>query len=55
MIIKKKSMIVVLISSAVISIVMILTLISYLIYMELKAAEFNRSYHDRLEKILKKP
>jgi hypothetical protein len=50
MIIKQKSLIVVLISSLVISLVLVLTLIGYLIYIELKGEEFKRFYQDLLQK-----
>jgi len=51
MIIKKKSLIVALISSIVVSSVLILTLIGYIMYMELKAEEFKRQYQINLQKI----
>lgn len=51
MIIKKKSMIVAVISSLVISSVLVLTLVSYVVYNELKAEEFKRRYQDILRRI----
>lgn len=50
MIIKKKSLIVALISSVVISSVLILTLVGYVVYIELKGEEFRRSYLELLHK-----
>ncbi|MFA5145862.1 MAG: hypothetical protein WC515_00560 [Candidatus Omnitrophota bacterium] len=51
MIIKKKSMIVAVMSSVVISIVLVMTLIAYLTYIELKGEEFRRSYQVLLQKV----
>ncbi len=50
MIIKKKSLIVALISSIVISSVLVLTLVGYVMYIELKGEEFKRSYVELLRK-----
>ena len=51
MLIKKKSLIVVLVSSFVIALVMVLTLVGYVAYMELKGEESRRNYQDSLRKI----
>lgn len=51
MIIKKKSLAVVLISGFVISAVLVLTLIAYVIYVELKAEESKMAYQDSLKHI----
>ena len=50
MIIKRKSMIVGLVSSVVIALVLIMTLIGYFIYLEFKSREFDRVYQELLEK-----
>lgn len=50
MIMKQKSLIVAIISGIIISLVMILTLVGYLIYIELRGEEFKRSYHALFEK-----
>lgn len=50
MLIKKKSLIVALISGFVISAVLVLTLIGYVFYIELKGEEFKRSYQELLSK-----
>lgn len=52
MILKKKSLIVVLASGFIVSAVLVLTLIGYVVYTEIKGEEFKRSYHNHLEKIL---
>lgn len=51
MIIKKKSLVVALVSGVIISAVLILTLIGYIIYVELRAEEFKRQYQINLQKI----
>lgn len=51
MLIKKKSLIVALISGLVISAVLVLTLLGYVFYIELKGKEFKRSYQELLSKI----
>jgi len=51
MIIKKKSLIVALISSFIISCVLVLTLIGYIVYLELKDKELKRSYQYLLQKV----
>lgn len=48
MLIKKKSLVVALVSSIVIALVMILTLAGYFIYLELKAEEFKLRYQELL-------
>ena len=50
MLIKRKSLIVGLVSSVVIAVALIITLIGYFIYLELKSREFNRVYQELLEK-----
>lgn len=50
MLIKRKSLIVGLVSSIVIALVLIMTLIGYFIYLELKSGEFDRVYQELLEK-----
>lgn len=50
MIIKRKSLIVGLVSSVVIALVLIVTLIGYFIYLEFKGREFDRVYQELLEK-----
>lgn len=50
MLIKQKSLIVALLSSFIISLVLVLTLIGYLVYIELKGKEFKRSYQELLQK-----
>ena len=50
MLIKRKSLIVALVSGFVVSLVLVLTLIGYLAYIELKDEEFKRSYNELLEK-----
>lgn len=50
MIIKQKSLIVALVSSFVIILVLVLTLIGYLAYIELKGEELKRSYQELLQK-----
>lgn len=50
-IIKKKSLIVALVSSFVISLVLILTLIGYLAYIEIKGEESKRNYQMLLQKV----
>ena len=49
--IKKKSLIVALVSGLVVALVLVLTLIGYVICIELKAEESKRSYQDILRKI----
>jgi len=51
MILKEKSLLVALISSVVVSLVLILTLVGYVIYTELKGEEFKRSYENSLHRI----
>lgn len=51
MMIKKKSLLVALISSAVISIVLILTLVGYIAYLEIKSDETRRESDALLKKI----
>ena len=51
MLIKRKSLIVALISSFVIALVLVLTLFGYLVYIELKGEGVRRSYHGALRKI----
>lgn len=50
MIIKPKSAVVAAVSGLVISLVLILTLVAYVIYVELKAKEFNMTYEGLLQK-----
>ncbi|MDP3730438.1 MAG: hypothetical protein Q8R14_02810 [Candidatus Omnitrophota bacterium] len=50
MLIKRKSLIVGLVSSIVIALVLITTLVGYFIYLELKSGEFGRVYQELLEK-----
>ena len=50
MIIKRKSLIVGLVSSFVIALVLIMTLIGYFVYLEFKSREFANVYQDLLEK-----
>ncbi len=50
MIIKRKSLIVGLVSSIVIALVLIMTLVGYFIYLEFKSREFSRVYQELLEK-----
>lgn len=50
MLIKRKSLIVGLVSSIVIALVLIMTLVGYFIYIELKSREFGRVYQELLEK-----
>jgi len=50
MMIKRKSLIVGLVSSIVIALVLIMTLIGYFIYLEFKSREFGRIYQELLEK-----
>lgn len=50
MLIKRKSLIVGLVSSLVISIVLVMTLVGYSIYLELKSRDFGRIYQELLEK-----
>jgi len=49
-IIKRKSLIVALVSSVVIALVLIMTLIGYSVYIEFKSREFGRIYQELLEK-----
>jgi hypothetical protein len=49
-IIKRKSLIVGLVSSVVIALVLIMTLVGYFIYLELRSREFGRVYQELLEK-----
>jgi len=51
MIIKKKSLIVALISGFLVSLVLILTLIGYAVYLELKNENSIRAYESMLEKL----
>ncbi len=50
MLIKQKSLIVAIVSSFVIALVLVLTLVGYLAYIELKGEEFKRSYQELLQK-----
>ncbi len=50
MIIKRKSLIVGLVSSVVIAMALIMTLVGYFIYIEFKSREFGRVYQELLEK-----
>lgn len=50
MLIKRKSLIVGLVSSIIIAIVLIMTLVGYFIYLEIKSREFGRVYQELLEK-----
>jgi len=50
MLIKRKSLIVGLVSSVVIALVLIMTLAGYFIYLELKSMEFSRIYQELLER-----
>lgn len=50
MIIKRKSLVVALVSGLVISLVLILTLIGYFMYIEFKGEEFKRTYQELLQK-----
>jgi hypothetical protein len=50
MIIKRKSLIVGLVSSVVIALALIATLVGYFVYLELKSSEFGRVYQELLEK-----
>ena len=50
MLIKKKSLVVALVSSLVIALVLILTLAGYFIYLEFKGEEFKRYYQELLSK-----
>jgi hypothetical protein len=51
MIIKKKSIAVAVLSSFVVSMVLMLTLVGYVIYTELKGEEFRKSYYRILKDI----
>ena len=51
MLIKRKSLIVALVSSFVVSLVLVLTLIGYLAYIQLREENFKRSYQDLLKKV----
>lgn len=55
MLIKQKSLIVALVSSFVIVLVLVLTLIGYLAYIELKGEEHKRDYQKLLQKINAEP
>jgi hypothetical protein len=48
--IKRKSLIVALVSSAVIALVMVITLVGYFVYLEYKGKEFARHYQEMLQK-----
>ena len=50
MLIKRKSLIVGLVSSVIIALVLIMTLIGYFIYLEFKSREFGRVYQELLQK-----
>lgn len=50
MLIKRKSLVVALVSSIVIALVLILTLAGYFVYVEFKGDEFRRYYYELLEK-----
>jgi len=50
MLIKRKSLIVGLVSSVVIALVLVMTLVGYFIYLELKGREFSRVYQELLER-----
>ena len=47
-IVKKKSLVVALVSSLIIAVVLILTLISYIVYLEIKDRERKASYEHRM-------
>ena len=49
MLIKRKSLVVGLVSSIVVSLALIMTLVGYFLYLELKSKEFGRVYQDLLE------
>jgi hypothetical protein len=51
MLIKKKSLVVAIISSFIISVVLILTLAGYLVYLELKDKELESTYQQLLQKV----
>lgn len=51
MLIKKKSLVVALISSMVICLVLVVNLIGYLIYLELKDKDLDKAYHTMLQKV----
>lgn len=51
MLIKRKSLLVIFISSIVVCIVLVLTLVAYLIYIEFKREESRRSYNDMLKRV----
>ncbi|MFA6320674.1 MAG: hypothetical protein WCY36_02315 [Candidatus Omnitrophota bacterium] len=51
MLIKKKSLIVAFVSSVIIAIVLILTLIGYIAYLEIKDKELKASYEHRLREL----
>jgi hypothetical protein len=50
MLIKRKSLIVGLVSSVIIALVLIMTLVGYFIYLEFKGGEFDRVYQELLER-----
>ena len=50
MLIKRKSLVVSLVSSIVIALVLIMTLVGYSVYLEFKSKEFGRIYQELLEK-----
>lgn len=52
MLIKPKSLVVALASSFVIALVLVLTLASYLVYVELKGRQFDSSYQKQLSEIM---
>ena len=51
MLIKKKSLVVALISSLVICLVLVVNLIGYLIYLELKNKDLDKAYHAMLQRV----
>ncbi|MCM8761679.1 MAG: hypothetical protein NC938_01020 [Candidatus Omnitrophica bacterium] len=51
MIVKKKSLVVALVSSLVICLVLVLTLVGYAVYLELKEDELNNAYQAMLHKV----
>ena len=51
MLIKKKSLVVALISSLVICLVLVVNLIGYLIYLELKDKDLDKAYHVMLHRV----
>jgi len=54
MILKRKSLVVALVSSLVVASVMVLTLVGYLVYLELKDEELKRTYQHLLANVRKR-